>query len=300
MAAYRSRNPVSERHLASWPMVARLLLALLLVAQAAATEVVRFPRPEFEGDRRSGYGLDLLKLALSKVGADYSIELAEFPMNQERQVQELEAGRTIDVAPLPSSAEREARLLAVYIPMNKGVLGWRVGLIRKGDTARFADIHTLDDLKQVRLAQGLHWPDTDILRANGIPVIIGATYEGLFKMIVGHRFDYFPRSVMEIWKEQDSNADALEVEPHVALHYPYYTSYYMVNRGNTKLAEVIRQGLEKALADGSFDRLFELHHRESLRRAQLDKRVVIELKNPRVTPGTPVNRPDLWYAPRRK
>ena len=281
-------------------LLARLLLALLLVAQGAAAEVVRFPRPEFEGDRRFDYARDLLKLALSKVGPDYRVELAEFPMNQERQMLELEAGRTIDVAPMPSSSEREARLLAVYIPMNKGVLGWRLGLIRKGDAARFADVNALDDLKQVRLAQGLHWPDTDILRANGIPVITGPSYEGLFKMITGSRFDYFPRSVMEIWNEQASNAETLEIEPRVALHYPYYTSYYMLNRGNTRLAEIIRQGMEKALADGSFDRLFEQHHGESLRRAQLDKRVIIELKNPLVTPGTPVNRPELWFDLRRK
>jgi len=281
-------------------LISRLLLALLLVAQGAVAEVVRFPRPEFEGDRRFDYALDLLKLALSKVGPDYRVELAEFPMNQERQILELEGARSIDVAPVPTSAEREARLLAVYIPINRGVLGWRLGLIRKGDAARIADVASLEDLKRVRLAQGLHWPDTEILRANGIPVITGPSYEGLFKMIIGSRFDYFPRSVMEIWNEQASNAEALEVEPRIALHYPNYASYYMLNRGNTRLAEIIRQGLEKALADGSADLLFDKHHGESLRRAQLDKRIIIELKNPLVTPGTPVNRPELWYDLRRK
>ena len=282
------------------PLFAPLVLALVLVAQGAAAQVVRFPRPEFEGDRRFEYATQLLKLALSKMGSEYRVELADVPMNQERQIVELEAGRGIDVAPMPSSAEREARLLAVYIPINRGVLGWRLGLMRKGDAARFADVNTLDDLKRVRMAQGMYWPDTDILRANGIPVITGPTYEGLFKMIVGSRFDYFPRSVMEIWNEQARNADALEVEPRIALHYPNYASYFMLNKGNTKLADIISQGLEKALADGSADRLFEQHHGESLRRAQLDKRVVIELKNPLVTPGTPVHRPELWYDLRRK
>ena len=281
------------------PVFAPLLLALVLVAQSAAAEVVRFPRPEFEGDRRFDYATQLLKLALSKMGPQYRVELADVPMNQARQIHELEAGRGIDVAPVPSSAEREERLLAVYIPINRGVLGWRLALMRKGDAARFADVNTLDDLKRVSIAQGMYWPDTDILRANGIPVISGPTYEGLFKMIVGGRFDYFPRSVMEIWNEQASNADALEVEPRIALHYPNYASYFMLNKGNTRLAEIIRQGLEKALADGSADRLFEQHHGESLRRAQLGKRVVIELKNPLVTPRTPVNRPELWYDLRK-
>ncbi|MEP6872814.1 MAG: hypothetical protein ABI887_00455 [Burkholderiales bacterium] len=275
------------------------VLALLLVAQGASAEVVRFPRPEFEGDRRFDYALQLLTLALSKADPQYRIELAETPMNQERQVLELEAGRSIDVAPVPSSAEREARLLAVRIPINKGVLGWRLGLIRKGDAARLAGVRTLEDLKGVRLAQGQEWPDTQILRANGVPVITAPRYEGLFPMLVGRRFDYFPRSALEIWDEQTSNAETLEIEPRVALHY-YYDAYYMLNRANTALAEVIRQGLEKAIADGSADRLFDQHYGERLRRAQLDKRVVIELKNPLLTPGTPLDRPELWYDFRRK
>jgi hypothetical protein len=53
--------------------------------------------------------------------------------------------------------------------------------------------------------------------------------------------------------------------------------------------------LEKAVADGSFDRLFDQYHGDRLRNAQLDKRTVIELKNPLMTPGTPSDRPELWY-----
>ena len=137
------------------PSLVTLALALLLVAQSATAQVVRFPRPEFEGDRRFEYATQLLKLALSKMGPEYRVELADVPMNQERQILELEAGRLIDVAPMPTSAEREARLLAVYIPINRGVLGWRLGLVRKGDAARFASIDSLDDLKEVRVAQGM-------------------------------------------------------------------------------------------------------------------------------------------------
>jgi hypothetical protein len=266
---------------------------------ACAGPVVRFPRPEFEGDRRYDYALQLLELALRETGEGYRIELASTPMNQERQVQELEAGRTLDVAPIPSSAEREARLLPVRIPINRGVLGWRLGLIRRGDAERFAGIRSLGDLKGVRIAQGKEWPDTQILRANGIDVIPAPRYEDLFTMLQGGRFDYFPRSVMEIWDEQGRNAGTLEIEPHVALHYPY-DAYFMVNRGNAGLAEAIRGGLERALRDGSFRRLFQAYYGERLRRAHLEARTVIELDNPLLTPGTPVDRPELWYDPRRE
>ena len=281
-------------------MMSRLLACLMLAwhLSAAGVDIVRFPRPEFDGDRRFDYPLQLLQLALSKTGTEYRIQTAEFPMNQERQVLEIEAGRTIDVGPIPSSAEREARLLPIRIPVNKGILGWRLGLVRKGDKDLVAGVRTLDDLKGVRLAQGQEWPDTNILRANGIDVITAPKYEVLFKMLDGKRFDYFPRSVMEIWDEQAINADSLEVEPHLALHY-FYDSYFMVNRKNTMLARDIREGLEKAIADGSFDKLFLQHFGERLRKARLDKRTVIELRNPLLTPETPSNRPELWYDHRR-
>lgn len=278
-------------------LLACLLLGWHLVASGA--DVVRFPKPEFEGDRRYDYALQLLQLGLSKAGTEYRIQTAAFPMNQERQVLELEAGRTIDVGPIPSSAEREARLLPIRIPINKGMLGWRLGLIRKGDKGLIAGVNTLDDLKRVRLAQGQEWPDTHILRANGIDVITAPKYEGLFKMLVGKRFDYFPRSVMEIWDEQAINDATLEVEPHLALHY-FYDAYFMVNRRNTKLAQDIRDGLEKAVADGSFDKLFEQYYGERLRKARLETRTVIELRNPLLTPETPSDRPELWFDPRRK
>ena len=280
--------------------VARWLVCLVLLSPVAAlaTQVIRFPIPEFEGDHRYDYATQLLQLALSKSGADYRIQPAAFAMNQERQVLELEAGRSIDVGPIPSSAEREARLLPIMIPLNKGVLGWRLGLIRKGERASFEGVQTLDDLKRVRLAQGQEWPDTQILKANGIDVITAPRYEGLFKMLIGRRFDYFPRSVMEIWDEQENNASTLEVEPHLALHY-FYDAYFMVNRRNTQLAHDIEAGLEKAIADGSFDRLFQQYYGERLRKAHLETRTVVELRNPLMTPGTPTNRPELWYDRRR-
>ncbi|WP_175153800.1 substrate-binding periplasmic protein [Paraburkholderia ultramafica] len=281
--------------------MSRMLVCLLLVWRVAAsgTEVVRVPLPESPGDHRTDYALQLLQLALSKTGASYRIEFSGFPMNQQREIRELEAGGTIDVASVPASPEREARLLPIRIPINRGVLGWRLGLIRKGDAALFAGVNTLEDLKSVRLAQEQDWPDTQIFRANGINVIAAPSYEGLFKMLVVKRFDYFPRSIMEIWDEQANNADKLQVEPHIALHY-FYDAYFMVNRKNTRLANDIREGLEKAITDGSFEKLFWQYYGDRLRKAHLETRTVIELKNPLLTPETPVNRPELWYDFRRK
>lgn len=99
-------------------------------------------------------------------------------------MRELEAGRTVDVAPIPTNPQREARLLPIRIPINKGVLGWRLGLIRKGSQSQFNDVRGLQDLSRLRLAQGQDWPDTQIPEANGIKVIGAPSYEGLFRCLL--------------------------------------------------------------------------------------------------------------------
>jgi len=281
-------------------MMSRLLACILLTWHVAAVggEVIRFPKPESDSDRRMNYAFQLLQLALAKAGTEYRIQLAQVAMNQDRAVSEIEAGRTIDVAPLPSSDEREVRLLPIRIPIYKGAMGWRLGLIRKGDHELLARVNTLKDLQGVRLAQSMEWPDTKILQANGIRVITAPTYEGLFKMLEAKRFDYFPRDPMEIWDEQADHADTLVVEPHLALHY-YYDAYFMVNRKNTRLAKDIRDGLERAILDGSFDKLFQQYFGEAIRKAHLETRTVVELQNPLLSPETPSNRPELWYDFRR-
>lgn len=273
-------------------------LSLVVHNSAVGVEIVRYPIPESAADQRYDYPRKLLELVLSKTRTEYRVEYPVVSMNQNRQIVELEAGRTIDVAPLPSSAEREARLLPIRIPLNKGLLGWRLGLVRKGDTDRVAQVKTLADLKNVRLAQGQDWPDTQILIANGLDVMTSSTYEGVFKMLENQRFDYFPRSVMEIWDEQDSHASTLDVEQHLALHY-FYDSYFFVNKRNTKLAANIAEGMEKAVADGSFDKIFNEYWGERVRKARLNERTVIELRNPLLTPETPSHRNELWYGVRR-
>ena len=288
----------------SWRSLLRRWLtsfvALLLLSHGSASgvEIVRFPIAESAGDQRMNYPRELLKLALSKARTEYRVTYPTVSMSQNRQIVELEAGRMIDVAPLPSSSDREARLLPIRIPLNKGLLGWRLGLVRKGDTHRVEQVKTLTDLRGVRLAQGQDWPDTQILMGNGLEVIKGSNYEGLFKMLESQRFDYFPRSVMEIWDEQAAHANTLEIEPHLALHY-FYDSYFFVHKHNTKLAADITEGMEKAIADGSFDKLFDEHWGERVRKARLNERRVIELRNPLLTPETPSDRRELWYGVRR-
>ena len=63
--------------------------------------------------------------------------------------------------------------------------------------------------------QASDWPDTDILRANDLPVATTATYSSLFQMLGKQRFDYMPRSVVEVWQEAESHrGEGLIVDQH--------------------------------------------------------------------------------------
>ena len=281
----------------------RRLLCICLFAQLPALAlpsvadpvVVRYPRAESLDDERGEFGLQLLELALDKAGGHYRVELSEARMQQSRAIVELQSatGR-VDIVGTMTTMERERILLPVRIPITRGLIGWRLGLLRADRKDMLRDVRRLADLNRFTSVQGHDWPDLQILRANGLTVFPAAVYSGMFGMLGAGRIDWAPRSLNEIWGEQGRHPE-LAIDSHIALHYPA-ADYFFVNRGNTALADEIRRGLETALADGSFERLFYLYFGPLIRRAKLDQRVLIQLPNPLLSPETPLARKELWFT----
>jgi hypothetical protein len=258
-----------------------LFAALLATAPLASaqTPAITYPGTEPD-DLRTNYYVRVLDLALRKSGGPYRLQPAGQAMVSPRVMQQMEAGGPIDVSWWPTRPELERRLLPVRIPIDKGVLGWRLLLIKKSDRARFAQIHSRQQLQTVAAGLQRDWADTAILRANGLRVVPAALYRPMFQMLASDRFQYFPRSVIEVWDEERKHADLdLEVEPHLALHYPVRT-YFFVSRSNPALAQRIERGLRIAIRDGSFDVLFERCNGEYIKRARLGSRTVLELRDP--------------------
>jgi hypothetical protein len=63
------------------------------------------------------------------------------------------------------------------------------------------------------------------------------------------------------------------------------------------LADEIRRGLEAAIADGSFDRLFYSYFATKIAAADLERRHVVDLPNPLRGPSLPLARKSLWFSP---
>ena len=266
-------------------------------ASGAVPRTLVYPRSEEEEDRRDDYPVQLLALALSKAGRQDGLLPHALFMLQARSIRELEQGRWLDVIWTMTSTEREAALLPIRIPIDRGLLGWRLLLVRASELPRLAQVRGLVDLQALRAGQGADWPDTTILRAAGLNVDESARYGDLFRKLGAGRIDYFPRGLQEIWSELDQHrSEGLAAEPRLALHYPT-AMYFFVNKRDTALAADITRGLERALRDGSFDALFQRHFGAQIKRAGLNERQVIELRNPLLPAQTPLADARLWYRP---
>lgn len=289
----------------------KLLVTLLLVgllesffavayAIPAASEplVITYPSVNDRVQREfDNYYLALLKLGLDKAKVNYQTKpISISPIAESRSEFNLLQNR-YSVHWLHTSPKREAELRAVRIPLFKGLTGWRIFFIQKGHQHRFLQLRNEMALKALVAGQGHDWPDTKILQANHYRVETSPQWASLFKMLSIGRFDYYPRSAIEIWREKSSFSHLdIEIEQSVALRYP--TAYYFfVSPKNEALASAIEKGLHIAIQDGSFDLIFYRYLGEYIEKAQLSKRVVYHLKNPLST--FPKNK-KLWYTPHSK
>lgn len=255
---------------------------------------------EKNNDPIGKYVIEILKLAIKKSETPYFLEkLPSVKTPQHRIIQEMSQYRgELDVIWTMTSDERETQLLPIRIPIDKGLMGWRIAFVKTDQAQLLHSVKSLKDLAKLKAGQGYYWPDTEVLKSSGLPVIT-ANAGALFGMLESGRFDYFPRSIIEIWNEQASHSDLpLTVDSALALHYPT-AMYFFVAPDRKKLADDLREGLERAIADGSFEAVFNHYCKPFILKAELKNRQVFDLKNPLLTVSSlPLKRSELWYRPR--
>ncbi|QBF81684.1 hypothetical protein EXU30_02485 [Shewanella maritima] len=251
-------------------------------------------------DSKQSYYIDLLALALEKTinEGPYQLHAVSLAMPQGRTVKMVEQSK-LDIIWTMTSIERESEMQAVYVPLLKGMMGYRIGIIRKGEQAKFDGIDNLKRLKQVRMAQGSDWPDTQILKHSGFNVLpVPGSANQLLNMLPFNRFDFFPRAVHEPWDELPRRDD-IALEQNILIKYAS-PIYFFVSKDNLALAQRIERGLMKAISDGSFDNLFYQHPitQDMLKKARIDERTEFEIANPLLSPTSAalLNETQLWLT----
>ncbi|MGK0290748.1 MAG: ABC-type amino acid transport substrate-binding protein [bacterium] len=273
----------------------------LFTSQVFAKDSVIYPRPKSIQDTRYNDTIELLQTALKKtVPSDgaFVFRLSKYVMNHKRAFKSLRSGRiTVIIASPKKRLEKE--FIPIRIPIRKGILGYRIFLIRKQDQEKFARIRNIKELKQLIVGQGSTWADLQVFKKNKFGYMAAANYEGLFKMLIRKRFDYFSRGVNEAYPEYYARKKKLPdlwVESTILLYYPW-PKYFFLAKKNKKLADRIRRGLEIMIKDGSYDQIFWKYHKKSIQRANLKNRRIFRIKNPLLPKTAPLHRKSLWYRP---
>lgn len=273
------------------------LLAACLVLDLQAGEL----RVCQHDPARYAYRIELANLILARTAASDG-ELTIAPASdedppQERCLMQLRTGE-VDLAYVPPNQQRLDDFDMLRQDIHAGMLGYRLLLIRREDAPRFAQVRTLDDLRQMRAGFVTQWSDFSQFAANRLPVVGASRSENLLAMLESRRFDYYHRALHEAWSELDSEAARhpdLMVEPRLALVYPLPV-YFTFNRQNGQaLRERFERGLRLVQDDGSFQALVLRHFGEQIYRSRLHERRVLILES-----DLPAGLPDagrrFWVA----
>jgi hypothetical protein len=265
------------------------LVAMIVAPFTEGKEVV------LPGSDRNDYITSILRHALTYTpDKDYRVGFYNKNTPKVRVFQYIQQGKHIDVIAAGSTLAREEAMLPIYIPLLKGLHGWRIAFVHnKNQQILSPALNT--DFNSLVAGQLHSWSDTKILESNGIKVEKGGDYEGLFLMLEKKRFDYFPRSVIEVfWEFSKHSHFNIEIDKHALIHYPS-AYYFHVNKEDIILANDINYGLEQALKDGSFDTIFMKFHSSIIDHVQKDKRFVYRLNNPYLSDKAPLHRKELWF-----
>jgi len=290
----------SQRELYSLRFLLLLFVFNLFSTGVHSAELIRIRAPQSEFDASQDYFQGLLVLALEKNNIEITFEYAPY-MVQGRALEELQHGRLLDVYWAGSDAAREGRLGVVNIPLIKGLLGYRVFLAHKERLELLKQATTLEDLKKLLLCQGSHWPDTDIMLAAGLRILPNPIYESMFSQVYLKRCDAFPRGINEALVELNIRKEKLPeliLFQETILYYPF-PMYFFTSPENTRLIQLIKSGLEKAIDDGSFD--FYIKNHPSTKHlfpvTRWNNVNYIKLSNPFLPKETNINNSRYWLVP---
>jgi hypothetical protein len=274
-----------------------MALCGLRAARAQGSTVVY---PNLNGNGADNLGYRMLELALARSGKPYTLSLHPLAVNDERARAMLRRGE-VSVADFGSGAEFEKAFSAVYVPIDRGLLGYRISLVHFSQEAEFAKVHTLAQLRRFRAGQGLGWSNNAIMQAAGISVVTGPTLESLFPMLEARRFDFLPLGLNEVYGFSEQYGDfapSMVVESHTLLVYKFARLFY-VQPDQTELHASILLGLKRAFADGSFQKLLNADPsvRRALLRAKLSQRSTIALDNPLLTEAFQAIPDEYFFKP---
>ena len=275
------------RHQITWLVL--IILSMSAVSSFANEQpmLVRFSAPA------SDYIAELVVLALDKSGVSYRCEAVKNVPSQTRAIRLLGKENGIDLSWHVTNYDLEEQAKAVLIPIDKGLLGYRIAVVRSDTPDLFANMNSRYDMRNINFGLGFDWADLAIFRDNGIKTTQISDNNQHFNMLSLGRFDALPLSVLEL-NHTELTADTM-FDEHVVIRYPSAT-YFFVAKENKALHSALTQGLKQAAVDGSWQQLFDKHFAKHIQAAHLEERRIIELENKTLPSTAPLDEAIYWYS----
>lgn len=276
------------------PYITLLFFSLILFACPLRAEEKLIIKHYQQQDRYE-FGLKVLTLALSKLQYPFEIQTPHTQnVNEKRGEYQVIEGQ-LDLQWMSTTKARGKDMFPIRIPLYRGLLGLRLLLAKKERHSQLSKIETIDDLRKYVGGHGRHWGDLPVYQTNNLPVVTNVNYLKLFRLLIGNRFDYFHRGLNEIWDEQQRYSDQLSIADNIMLFYPHPV-YFFVTKSRPLLAKQIEEGLQIAIQDGSYRKLFLQNFGKIIQQGNLDTRKLIVLKNP-VIPKDTKPFDTSWWLP---
>lgn len=260
-----------------------LIFVFAPVSQAEQLDSIKLWNRNYE----KSYLLEVVELALTLTEAEYGkFEIApSVALEQGRVFAELNTGTLVSLAITGINKEREAKFNPILIPVDKGLLGFRICLVNNSRIS-FLNINVLKDFarQNIVLGVGAHWPDKQIYEANGLRVLSSPLYENLFEMLEKRRFDCLPRSISELdYEIKAHDKHNFSAEREIALVYPNADFIY-VSQATPRLRERLKSGITRAIESGEFSLLFNRYYADVMQKFNFYGRKLLILENPNLSP----------------
>lgn len=237
---------------------------------------------------RQNYELALLDACLKVTHSEYQassiqVDNTDYPLAEdERHI--FDTGADVLVTVAGNIKFEGIDKLVINQPLTKGLLGFRLLIVRDSSLAYFADLTDPAQLQQMKIGIPNTWADAELFRHNHYQVTERGTLDDLFIRLKEGEFDYVALGVNEI-EEIFNNLAAplggLSIEPSLMLYYPFPLVFY-VNVSKPELAERLQKGLQILIDTNEFEVIFKQFHDDLIPNFKLANRTVFTLQNPQL------------------
>lgn len=273
-------------------------------ADKTAAMTYIYNAPESNLDIRYQYQWEILHTALEKTKGKYGhyvMKKSKLMTEARQKVELMKAHGNLTVMYLDTTPELEENLIAVHIPVDKNLVGYRIFLIRKEDKNKFQNVNTIEELKNYTIGQGMGWVDVKILGNSGFKVFEGSDYDGLFDMLMTKRFDIFLRGAAEIIDEVEQRKltmPDLYIEENICIYYPLPMYFWFSKTEEGKMmAARAEEGMRIMIKDGSYNKIFDKYFLKKIEKLNLKGRKMFKIPNTNLGNETKFDDKKLWFDP---